>query len=254
MRVTPRLAAVGGRRPVSSRTSPAAAQGACSVGAAWHRDHESHYVVDVRPVPSVPVRCVQVGRCGSPLPRRAVDDPDAQLHPGAGRRPARRGQAPPGVGDLLAGDVQDRDHHAAAVGGGRDPVVADAVRVDERAGLAEDRPADERDLRRAAVHRRLAEHDDDGDPGEGAAAQAAQRPEVDRGGLPAADDVGQAGGVAAAGGQRVLPADEAAGQGTRGAGDRDLASSTVVRSSAPTSGRCCRICASPVRWSRTPTW
>ena len=33
---------------------------ACSVGGAWHRDHESHYVVDVRPVPSVPVRCVQV--------------------------------------------------------------------------------------------------------------------------------------------------------------------------------------------------
>ena len=30
------------------------------VGSAWHRDHESHYVVDVRPVPSVPVRCVQV--------------------------------------------------------------------------------------------------------------------------------------------------------------------------------------------------
>ena len=27
---------------------------------AWHRDHESHYIVDVRSVPSVPVRCVQV--------------------------------------------------------------------------------------------------------------------------------------------------------------------------------------------------
>jgi replicative DNA helicase len=33
---------------------------ACSVDAEWHRDHESHFVVDVRPVPSVPVRCVQV--------------------------------------------------------------------------------------------------------------------------------------------------------------------------------------------------
>ena len=33
---------------------------ACSVGSDWHRDHESHYIVDVRPVPSVPVRCVQV--------------------------------------------------------------------------------------------------------------------------------------------------------------------------------------------------
>ena len=34
---------------------------ACSVPTvAWHRDHESHYIVDVRAVPSVPVRCVQV--------------------------------------------------------------------------------------------------------------------------------------------------------------------------------------------------
>ncbi|WP_395728745.1 replicative DNA helicase [Nakamurella sp.] len=32
----------------------------CSVDTEWHRDHESHFVVDVRPVPSVPVRCVQV--------------------------------------------------------------------------------------------------------------------------------------------------------------------------------------------------
>ena len=89
---------------------------------------------------------------------------------GIGYFAARGGEAPAGGGDLLVGDVQDGDHHAAAVGGGGDPVVADAVGVDERAGLAEDRPADERDLRRAAVHRRLAEHDDDGDPGEGAAA------------------------------------------------------------------------------------
>lgn len=33
---------------------------ACSVDTDWHRDHESHFVVDVRPVSSVPVRCVQV--------------------------------------------------------------------------------------------------------------------------------------------------------------------------------------------------
>ena len=34
---------------------------ACSAPTvAWHRDHESHYIVDVRAVPSVPVRCVQV--------------------------------------------------------------------------------------------------------------------------------------------------------------------------------------------------
>ena len=140
---------------------------------------------------------------------------------------------------------QDRDHDAAAVGRGRDPVVADAVRVDERAGLAEDRPADERDLRRAAVHRRLAEHDDDGDPGQGAAAQAAERPEVDRRGLPAADDVRQAGGIAAAGGQRVLPADEAAGQGARGAGDRDLAAQPRPGAAHRQAAHARRTCASP---------
>ncbi|MEP6560514.1 MAG: replicative DNA helicase, partial [Nakamurella sp.] len=33
---------------------------ACSAGGSWHRAHESHYIVDVRAVPSVPVRCVQV--------------------------------------------------------------------------------------------------------------------------------------------------------------------------------------------------
>ncbi len=33
---------------------------ACSVGSDWHRDHESHHIVDVRQLPSVPVRCVQV--------------------------------------------------------------------------------------------------------------------------------------------------------------------------------------------------
>src|SRR3712207_8031861 len=39
-------------------------------------------------------------------------------------------------------------------------------------GLVEARPPDGRDRRRASLHRRLPEHDDDGDPGEGAAAQA----------------------------------------------------------------------------------
>ena len=46
---------------VRSRTGLARLpRNACSVGGAWHRDHESHYIVDVREVPSVPVRCVQV--------------------------------------------------------------------------------------------------------------------------------------------------------------------------------------------------
>jgi replicative DNA helicase len=46
---------------VRSRTGLARLpRNACSVGGTWHRDHESHYIVDVREVPSVPVRCVQV--------------------------------------------------------------------------------------------------------------------------------------------------------------------------------------------------
>jgi replicative DNA helicase len=46
---------------VRSRTGLARLpRNASSVGTAWHRDHESHYVVDVREVQSVPVRCVQV--------------------------------------------------------------------------------------------------------------------------------------------------------------------------------------------------
>ena len=53
---------------------------------------------------------------------------------------------------------------------------------------AEARPQDGRDLRGAAVHRRLAEHDDDGDPGQGPPAQAAPRPAADRHRLHAADD------------------------------------------------------------------
>src|SRR6185312_11516693 len=82
-------------------------------------------------------------------------------------------------------------------------------------------PPDERGVRGAAVRRRLAEHDDDGDPGEGTPAEAAARPQARRPRLPPADDVRQARRVAAAGSFGVLPADEAAGEGDRGPGDRD---------------------------------
>ena len=51
-----------------------------------------------------------------------------EVHARFGYCPARRGEAPEDGGDFLAGNVQDRDHHAAAVRRGRDPVVADAVR------------------------------------------------------------------------------------------------------------------------------
>ena len=81
--------------------------------------------------------------------------------------------------DLLAGDEQDRDRDAAAVGRGEDPAARHALRPDDRRRLDPAGPADGRDQRGAAVHRRLAEPDDDGDPGQGAAAQAAPRPAAD---------------------------------------------------------------------------
>ena len=57
-------------------------------------------------------------------------------------------------------------------------------------------PADGRGRRRAAVHRRLPEHVDDGDPGQVPPAQAAARPQARHHRLPAAD-------VAAASGSRA---------------------------------------------------
>ena len=110
-----------------------------------------------------------------------------------------------------------------------------------------------RDLRRAAVHRRFAEHDDDGDPGEGAAAQAAQRPK-----LIVVDYL-----QLMTSGKRVESRQQEVSEFSRQmkllAKELEvpviaIASSTAAPSSAPTSGRCCRTCASPARWSRTPTW
>ena len=80
---------------------------------------------------------------------------------------------PHAVGDLLVGDEPQRDHHAAAVGGGRASSSRQCGTAGWASRVAEDRQADERDLRRAAVHRRQSEHDDDGDQGQGPPAQAA---------------------------------------------------------------------------------
>ncbi len=67
----------------------------------------------------------------------------------------------------------DRDHHAAAVGRGRDSVVPHSRRPDERAGLVPGVDQDGTGLRGADVHRRLPQPDHDGDPGEGPPAEAA---------------------------------------------------------------------------------
>ena len=72
--------------------------------------------------------------------------------------------------------TQVRDHDAAAVGRGEDPAQPHPQRQDDRRGLGQARPQDGRGVVGADVHRRLAQHDDDGDPGEGPPAQAAPRP------------------------------------------------------------------------------
>ncbi len=75
----------------------------------------------------------------------------------------------------------------------------------------------------AAVHRRLPQPDDDGDPRQGAPPEAAQRPQSDHHRLHAADDLGQEGRIPPARGLGVLPPDQALGQGTRGARRRVVA-------------------------------
>ena len=126
-------------------------------------------------------------------------------HAGAGLRPVLLGQARPDQRGVLAGDEQVRDRHAAAVGRGADPAGRHARRPDERRRLDAHGPADERDQRGAAVHRRLAEPHADGDPGQGAPAQAAPRPQAGDPRLPAAHDVRPQGRVPPAGGRRSSP-------------------------------------------------
>ena len=50
------------------------------------------FITAVRPIPSVPVRCVEVDSARTSLPRRPLDGPHAQLDHGAGHRPACSGE------------------------------------------------------------------------------------------------------------------------------------------------------------------
>ena len=95
-----------------------------------------------------------------------------QIDSGTGFYAVVLDQAPDGQRHLLAGDEQVRDRHAAAVGRGEDQAGRHALGPDERRRLDAAGAADERDQRSAAVHRRFAEPDDDGDPREGPPAQA----------------------------------------------------------------------------------
>ncbi len=138
---------------------------------------------------------------------------------------------------LQPGDDALRDHDAAALGRGEGAAQPHPQRPDERRRLDQAGPQDGRGLQRADVHRRLAQHDDDGDPGQGPEAQAAPRPQADRHRLHAADDLRQEGRVPPARGLGVLPADQAARQGARASRSSRSPSSTVAPSSAATSVR-----------------
>jgi DnaB helicase-like protein len=92
--------------------------------------------------------------------------------------------------DLLLGDEPHRIGDAGVVGRVRDPAVGHARGPDGRGVLDAAGARDGAVGGGAAVHRRFAELDRDGDPREGAPAQAAPRSQVDRRRLPAADDLG----------------------------------------------------------------
>ena len=66
-------------------------------------------------------------------------------------------------------------------------------------------PPDGRDRRGAALHRRLPEHDDDGDPGQGRRLKQRHDLKLDRRRLPAADDVAASGPRAASRRSRTCP-------------------------------------------------
>ena len=76
-------------------------------------------VVAVRPVPSVPVRCVQVDNDDHLYLAGPDAGADAQLDPRPGLRPLGGDQEPEADGHLLPGDGQARDHDAAVLGRGR---------------------------------------------------------------------------------------------------------------------------------------
>jgi replicative DNA helicase len=176
---------------------------------AYHRE-TPRYIVDVRPVQSVPVRCVE------------VDNADHLYLAGRSMVPTHNSTL--GLDFARSCSVK---HGLTSVVFSLEMSKSEIVmrllsaEPDERRRLDSHGAAHERDQRGAAVHRRLAQPHADGDPRQGAPAQAAPRPQADHPRLPAADDVRPQGRVPAAGGVGVLPADQAAGQGARGAGGGD---------------------------------
>ncbi|CAA9256756.1 MAG: Replicative DNA helicase (DnaB), partial [uncultured Blastococcus sp.] len=143
-----------------------------------------------------------------------------QEHAGSRHRPCSFCEDRAAERDLLARDEQDRDHHAPAVRRGARPAAPHAVRHHDRRRLEPPRAAHGRGRRGTALHRRLAQPHDDGDPGQGPAAAPAQRPAPHRHRLPAAHERQQEGREPSAGGLRAVQVAQAPRQGARDPGDR----------------------------------
>ncbi|GAA3410346.1 hypothetical protein GCM10018952_14450 [Streptosporangium vulgare] len=94
--------------------------------------------------------------------------------------------------------------------------------TNDRRRLGQAGPEDGRGGRGPAVHRRLAQHVDDGDQGQVPSSQAAQRPAVRHHRLPAADVLAEEDREPPERGLRDLPGHQAPRQGAGGPGDRDL--------------------------------
>ena len=179
--------------------------------------------------------------------RRQVDDRPGPV-------PGRVDPQQPDQRLLQPGDDQVRDHHAAALGRGEGAAQPHPQRPAQRGRLDQAGPQDGRGLQRPGLHRRLAQHDDDGDPRQGAPAQAAPRPAAGRHRLHAADDLRQEGRVPPARGLGVLPPDQAAGQGARGPDHRALPAQPWSRAALRQAPDAQRPARDRALWSRTRTW
>ena len=172
--------------------SGSSASGCCTRSGARARSaagRASRFIVDVAPGRERAGALRRGRQRRPPVPGRPVDDPDPQLHAGPGLRPVVLDQARHGQRDLLAGDEQAPRSPCACCRprrGSRSATCAsgqmtddDWTRLARRMGEISEAPLFIDDS---------PEHDDDGDPGQGAAAQAAPRPAAGRRRLPAADD------------------------------------------------------------------
>ena len=184
------------------------------------QDTRWRFITDVRPVFPRPVRCVQVDNEDELYlaGRGMIPTHNSALALDFARSATIRHGLPTVVFSLEMGRNEITMRLAVGRGAGAD--AHHAHRADERRGLGTSRQADERGRGRAAVHRRLAEHVADGDPGQVPSAEAAARPQARDHRLPAAHVVAEADREPSAGSLGDVAVAEAAGEGTSGPGGR----------------------------------